>query len=318
MPGGLGGRPRPYNPLDYHVSSLGKATPEVHPDTFSSLVPIIYMQGTYGTCGAHAGAQLANILFNTITSPKFLWKIIASIDHIAITDGTDMTSIFKALQTVGACDLALLDNSSEDSLQAYSDIKEITPAMMSNAASKRIGTYAFSDNPTLDEVKQAIFDHKVALLLVDCGDGWWLPSWADSNVNPLHIGNFVGHHFVVATQYGATLIDGPNSWSTDWGNAGMYDFDISYIPHVLEMGVATLPTDPANSTIPTYKFNNNLYFGLLSNPDVHALQTRLNVTPATGNFGPLTFAAVRTYQSAHNIMSTGFVGVLTRASLNGS
>ena len=37
---------------------------------------------------------------------------------------------------------------------------------------------------------------------------------------------------------------------------------------------------------------------------------------ATGYFGPLTFAAVKAYQTANGLPSTGFVGPLTLAKLN--
>lgn len=58
-----------------------------------------------------------------------------------------------------------------------------------------------------------------------------------------------------------------------------------------------------------------------TNQDVMELQSRLQAegfftaTP-TGYFGPITESAVKAYQSAHGIPSTGFVGPLTRAQLN--
>ncbi|MCX6752837.1 MAG: peptidoglycan-binding domain-containing protein [Candidatus Nomurabacteria bacterium] len=56
----------------------------------------------------------------------------------------------------------------------------------------------------------------------------------------------------------------------------------------------------------------------MSGADVTCLQTKLAVTPATGYFGNITLAAVKAYQTAHGIPSTGFVGPLTRASLAGT
>ena len=54
--------------------------------------------------------------------------------------------------------------------------------------------------------------------------------------------------------------------------------------------------------------------------DVTELQKRLIAegynTQAVGHFGPLTLAAVKLYQTNHSIISTGFVGPLTRAELN--
>ena len=73
-----------------------------------------------------------------------------------------------------------------------------------------------------------------------------------------------------------------------------------------------IPTPPQ-----TFKFNNNLWFGI-NNTDVLELQKRLGVDYSTGpgNFGPRTFSAVVQYQKAHGISPTGFVGPITRASLN--
>lgn len=314
-PIGLGGNRRPYDPLDYTLTAYA-GTPIARPDTYSSLIQMTYMQSRFGTCGSHAGAEVASIIFGLPLSPKFLWKIIKTIDSYGLNSGTDIRSIFKALQR-GICEYSLMPNPTEIgeypeslTIEVYSDISEITAAQRQNALKYVVPNYAIEDNPTSDQIKDAIFQHKAVILLVDCGDGWYKPSWANKDVNPLHLGKFVGHHFIAASQYGLTVIDGTNSWSTEWGDNGLFHFLENYMPHVLEMGIPIMPTAA------TYQFNNNLYFGMLVNPDVHALQVKLGVLPATGNFGPLTFAAVRKYQIARNISGTGFVGPLTRAQLN--
>ena len=70
----------------------------------------------------------------------------------------------------------------------------------------------------------------------------------------------------------------------------------------------------------TFNFTKTLSFGSRGN-DVIELQNRLTLEgfytgPITGYFGPLTQAAVKAYQLAHNIPATGVVGPLTRAELN--
>lgn len=66
----------------------------------------------------------------------------------------------------------------------------------------------------------------------------------------------------------------------------------------------------------------NLKLGMRSDAQVAIMQNLLmskgflGSGNSTGNFGPLTFAAVRTYQGANAIDTTGFVGPLTRASMN--
>lgn len=67
-------------------------------------------------------------------------------------------------------------------------------------------------------------------------------------------------------------------------------------------------------------FNRNLFVGA-SGYDVFLLQRALvlegyaTFTP-TGNFGPMTLAAVISYQKANNLPATGYCGLLTRARLN--
>lgn len=76
-----------------------------------------------------------------------------------------------------------------------------------------------------------------------------------------------------------------------------------------------------------YSFSTNLTVGS-TGPAVVALQTALmsqgfsiasiaNGSASKGYFGAQTQSAVRAYQSAHGVPSTGFVGPLTRAALNG-
>lgn len=72
--------------------------------------------------------------------------------------------------------------------------------------------------------------------------------------------------------------------------------------------------DPMQFFDTSFQFTRNLWLGMKNN-DVLELQKRLGVIQ-TGLFGTLTFSAVRAYQKAHAIPTTGFVGPLTRANLN--
>lgn len=79
--------------------------------------------------------------------------------------------------------------------------------------------------------------------------------------------------------------------------------------------------DVMGATIANFQFMGNLAQGMVSE-DVKQLQSRLRAEgyftypTDTGYFGPITLAAVQAYQAANGIPSTGFVGVLTRTSLN--
>ncbi len=308
-PFGLGGQEREYDSRDHSPESYGSASP--YPSSYESPIKVIYSQKHKPACGSHSGAQATNVLFNVTTSPKFGWKEIKLIDGVRPQDGTTMDAIFKEMKDTGYCDLTLMDNNTEDSvsLADYTDPYTIDSAMIQNASTRKITGYAFTNTPTMEQIKQAIYQFKAVILLVNVTDAWWKPSYAEKDILPLRVGNFVGRHFICCTGYDENFIKWPNSWGTEWGKDGRGYFDNSFIPQVIEMGVAILDKK--------YQFNKNLWFGMVSDPDVQALQIRLGVTPTTGNFWYKTFWAVIAYQRAHGIFPTSVVNEETRKSLNG-
>jgi hypothetical protein len=62
-------------------------------------------------------------------------------------------------------------------------------------------------------------------------------------------------------------------------------------------------------------FDADLQQGMTSD-SVKDLQIKLGVTPTSGYFGPITLAAVKTFQTSNGIINTGYVGPLTRGALN--
>lgn len=329
-PFGLGAVPRPKDERDF---SLGDYQAPIQiPATFMqdvSAIPV-KMQGTFGTCGAHAGSFFDSKLqtdkrgYVKDLSPKYLWKQVKLIDGFPLDAGTDMGSIFKSLTNTGDCAEALLPDVLDPTIQAYSDPSVLTDAEKHDAYQNDIGAYAFTDNPTWDQIRQAIYQNKAVLALVDCFDTWYTPSWAEKDILPLKIGNFVGHHFIALYAYDEQYVYFRNSWSNAWGRNGDGYFDTSYVPHVLEIGTAIDLPAP-------FIFTTDLSEGMTSN-DVLQLQKRLNENAATqlatsgaGSpgqettyYGPVTEAAVKKYQTLHNIPATGLCGPLTRAALNTS
>ena len=86
--------------------------------------------------------------------------------------------------------------------------------------------------------------------------------------------------------------------------------------YLAKSSITSLPPPPLVTT-----FINNLYYGMQSNSEVLALQKLLTAQglysgPLTGNFYNLTLAAVKSFQAKYNILTSGFVGPLTRAKLN--
>ena len=91
--------------------------------------------------------------------------------------------------------------------------------------------------------------------------------------------------------------------------------------NVVVVGSQPQSTQPSSVTTPSaYQFSSDMTVGD-SGADVTALQNRLTQLgiysgPITGYYGPLTAAAVRSYQTSRGISPVGVVGPLTRAMLN--
>ena len=311
-PLGFGGIERRVDVRDFELGSYQPPAtiPQVYKPDVSDIP--VYMQGMYPTCGAHAGAFKATLMrkyktaVTTSLSPKYLWDEIKQIDGFPLQDGTDMTSIFKSIAKTGDCQISLLPNDLRFSLESYSSISNVTPEMVQDASLNLIKNYAFTNNPTMEQIKESIYLNKAVVALVDIGDGWWLPDYA--HVLPLRLGNKVGHHFIVLWGYDMNYIYFRNSWSQAWGNKGDGYFDQSYVPHILEIGAAIFLSNQ-------FIFTKDLQYGDAGN-DVLNLQRRLNIIPDTGFFGKITKAAVIKYQLANGLPGTGYCGVLTRTKLN--
>jgi len=140
-------------------------------------------QGQTAFCGEHAGSHFKAILDYYATnsptrkSPRYGAIKLKSpsspvCDGFPIDAGTDMRSIFKWLQKVGAADYEPLENNVLLSSTDYVNPAVITPAMDANAATSKIGPYAFG-NTDFESLCQYIFKNKAALLLVKCDDGFW-------------------------------------------------------------------------------------------------------------------------------------------------
>ena len=91
-----------------------------------------------------------------------------------------------------------------------------------------------------------------------------------------------------------------------------------FTPAPLPPAASPSPTSPASAT--GFRFTSLLQQGMRG-AAVTALQNRLTSAgvysgPITGYFGALTKAAVIAYQKAHALSQVGFIGPLTRASLN--
>lgn len=314
---------------------LGSATPRptsLHNDRAWSK-PVFY-QRQLPTCGANAGAYIAEILDEdpaSVYNPRYQWIDIKSIDGFALGDGTDMQSIFKSL-TRGELPDASLDDDTTLSLTQYSRSTSVTPSMRKLAAKKAISAYAFHTGAlTMDALKQLIFQYGALLLLIRIGDEFWTDrhgngSWQEKDILPLRPStSIVSGHFVVAHSYDEKYIYFANWWSADWGRKGHGYFGENYLPQVA--GVGTMVDGTEAVIVPS--FTRDLYLGV-SDPQVKLLQEWLNghgyplAASGPGSngreteyFGNATQNAVVRFQRANGIAPTsGYFGPKTRSLIN--
>lgn len=202
--------------------------------------------------------------------------------------------------------------------EAFMISKTITDEMRADAALSKEAFYAFVPL-TIDDCAQAVANNYGAVILIrGINNGTWLSKFPQSE---LLTDQHWGHFLYVA---GALLINGKKYLKcvNSWGENGVGENGIQYIDEKFftDGCITEVRTLVYKDVPPQFVFNKNLNIGM-RNGDVLQLQHRLvdegfaTFTP-TGYFGWATFSAVRKYQIAHNILSTGFVGTLTRAALN--
>jgi hypothetical protein len=240
---GMGGKPRPQSDSDKQLGSAQAPVviPSVYMPDYSALP--VKMQGTYGTCGGHAGSAFESFLEGTDLSPKYLWKNIVAIQPNAVTNGTDMKTVLQTLSNVGDCREMLCPDVLDPTIQEYSSPSTITEEMYDDAYPNGLLTPAYTNSPTWEAIRQAIYQNKVVIALVKCGDGWYTAlngeqSWRERDVLPLRLGNYVDGHFIVLWGYDDKYIYFRNSWSSGWGKLGDGYFDVTYLPNIIEIGTA--------------------------------------------------------------------------------
>lgn len=141
-------------------------------------------QGETTFCGEHAAAHLKAILdhnenptVNQRYTPRYgaiKLKTPGSpvCDGYAPDAGTDMRSLFKWLETLGADDFEPLENDVTLPITTYLEASAVTPDMDANAALKKLGSYAFG-NTDFESLTQYVSLKKAALILLKCDDGFW-------------------------------------------------------------------------------------------------------------------------------------------------
>jgi peptidoglycan hydrolase-like protein with peptidoglycan-binding domain len=186
--------------------------------------------------------------------------------------------------------------------------------MLVEAALYKIPAYSFV-NPDQYSIRHAIYHKGAVGLMFQVNSNWWLPSWSPQDINPLRPPQPVTSQHEVAGEHWVNTLEGlENSWSNQWDEGGYAEYNLSNYAPLQVICIDDYTVDFNPHSLP-FKFNKDMSYGQ-TNPDIKQLQIRLGVYPQSGYFGPITFRAVKAYQIAHGIISTGYAGPLTRNILN--
>lgn len=333
---------QPRDIRDYDLSKVESSAPAIGVDY--SQVPGTF-QGKQPACGAHSGSTLEAYLSmlsgetSTLSnSPRFLWKSIKDIDGYPVETGTDMYSIFRALKSVGVCDLSLAPNLVDLPFQDYRNLP-VTDGMTQSASGRRIEAFATTYSPTFDQIRKAVIDHGAILIQMRVGANMYTArdgtiTWEEGKIMPLSATRFSmdSGHFVVGIppqegwddQYVYWANSFGPTWGKQWKGVGVGYFGPEYAQFVYAIGTAIDQSQVTPQVLPKHSYLKDLGLGSTGD-DVTALQkflvaSNLMAMPAGvayGFFGTVTQQAVKSFQTSHGITPvSGYVGPLTRAALN--
>jgi hypothetical protein len=135
-------------------------------------------------CGPHAGTHNKAIQDHdqeNVATPHYTPRFTAIrmkdpsspvYDGYAPDVGTDMRSLLKAFQTAGANTFEPLQNDTALSIGDYLTPSAVTPAMIADAGTRLIKSYAFG-NADYDSIADAVWNVGSAIVLIKCDDGFW-------------------------------------------------------------------------------------------------------------------------------------------------
>lgn len=288
-------------PFDWNIG--------IHVQTKLGKIPV-KNQGISDSCGGQAKSYWLGIIIALLNNAPYVEQSAKSIYSLIfyLGGGTTIPAMEKDLGSLNEFDLP----SYQSGLTPSEAFMESTMWKNPDTLKKMMvnqGWQAISVGKDMESIAQAIRDYGAVIWEID---GQNNGTWLSNNPKPPQGNLSLWAHFMCSEGAGIwnnqKAITMFQSWGSTVGDNGLQHFTQDYIGSGYILDVFTFVKASK------FLFTNDLSYGIQNN-DVLQLQKRLGVWQ-TGYFGALTYAAVRIYQLVHGIPETGYVGTLTRTSLN--
>lgn len=275
--------------------------------------PPIKNQDQAGKCGGALYSEAKQIFDTLVLGKPFVELSMNSFYSQGYAPGGGMTiqgmsdgASFKGITTT----LDVPDTVPCTEAQAESTAWQNTQTLADCAM--RSGMQMKSVPIDIDSMAQAIRDHYIlGMCLGGTNNGTWLSSRPKPPVagSQPQWGHFMEYCPSIPAMVTEKLLPAYQSWGESVGDNGIQSFGEDYVNSGFIYDCFTFVK---------FVFNNDLKIGSIGT-DVKFLQAKLGMPMNTlgfGIFGPKTLAAVKAFQTAHNVPATGYVGPLTRTVLN--
>jgi hypothetical protein len=259
----LGRITRQPQPTDYPYSVIAKGgvIPPVYKPAGALNLPI-NNQGSTGSCGGHAAQyRFVKKFFDKLNQylplgPRSAYALDKFVDKLPLNQwGTTIQALASEMISYGIALEALFPDTLTLDSQDYGNYNLLTEADKLDALSRATGEQYFflGKNPSLDTIKNAIYNYGDVILEVEVGVEWYTAkdgatSWTAEDILPIRPpAQIIDGHFIYVPCYDSTSIIFPNSWSAEWGNAGWGYMLEDYVPFITN-GVVFQAVPPSVQT----------------------------------------------------------------------
>ena len=280
-------------------------------------------QGKKGICTAIALTQMIEKMYggNIRLSYAFLYKVGKKIYDQNKIEGSCLRTMLKVAYNYGIPKYELAPYDINQSYDDFMAMPDFGPEIYIDAKNYMIGGFA-SVPIDKDSIAKNISNNPYGLYTrIVAGNTWYTDAqgnitWDKNKLSPLRVVTKVdGGHAILKRKYdysNGMMTRDRNTWGDQWCDKGEIDI-LDFNDQITEAWV--ISKKPI-----VQSFDTDIKFGMTGD-NVKNLQTALKIEgffnySITGYFGPITWLAVKAFQKSNGIITTGYVGPLTRTKLN--